>query len=67
MRPMKSEPPTPTRVPDDQLSTNARSTKSYQKHKFIKFPGLGSGVPIPSVSMVVRSHDCHILSLSEIE
>ena len=36
MQPMKSEPPTPTRDPDNQFRKNIRLPKSYQKHQFTK-------------------------------
>ena len=43
--------PTPTRAPDNQLEKcKLDLLVSVNKHRFGRFLGLGSGVPIPSVS-----------------
>ena len=51
---MKSEPPTPTRAPDDQLRQMQYYLNVHYNHQFTTFLGLGSGVPIPSV--ILRNH-----------
>ena len=53
--PMKSEPPTPTRAPDNQSIKLQVSTKlQIRSTRLLNLSGLGSVVPTPSVSISCR-------------
>ena len=51
--PMKSEPPTPARAPDNQFRKMQALLHSIRSTSFARFLGLGSGGPIPSVTVAV--------------
>ena len=41
---MKSEPPTPTRAPDNQLRQTQHQSDYIRQNRFTKFQGLGSNI-----------------------
>ena len=52
----KPEPPTPARAPDNQFKQIiVILTELYSKHQFTELPGLGSGAPIPSVTIHLQA------------
>ena len=56
---MKSDPPTPTRAPDNQFGKTNIYYIILERHQFAKLLGLGSGVPIPSVILLGRCCSQH--------